>query len=66
MHVLSVCVQLGKILKVIPPHLRTEAMVIMWGRLVDEEESKEAFSKLKPDQYLDCFKRYELAAPLWS
>lgn len=49
--------QLGQILKVIPPHLRTEAMVVMWGRLVDEEESKEAFSKLKPNQYLDCFKR---------
>lgn len=51
------CSQLGKMLNAIPPHLRTEALVVMWCRLVDEEESKQAFTKLSPTQYLDCFKR---------
>ena len=49
--------QLGRILKWSPKHLRTEVLCVMWGRLVDEENSKQAFGKLSPAQYLDCFKR---------
>ena len=41
----------------VPLHLRVELFVILWARVVDEENSGVAFRVLNPEQYLECFKR---------